>query len=97
MTRTIVKPFTTLGSLYRDPVPGLVARTTKGDYYRLVERVSEPKGPFFAETWAVEWVTPSGAPLRFNRESKRTGHVELRTQAPGPRRSLGVYAYKVAA
>jgi hypothetical protein len=88
---------TTLGSLLRTPKAGIVARTTDGDHYKLVKRISKPDLKNHGSTiWTVEWVTTNGLPLRSSFKGERTGRVELKGLAPHGR-TMDTYAYRMAA
>ena len=52
-----------LGSIHRELEPGVVARTTDGEFYKLVT-LRRHLGREPGTLWNVEWVTQTGAPLR---------------------------------
>ncbi len=85
-----------LGSIHRELEPGVVARTTDGEFYKLVT-LRRHLGREPGTLWNVEWVTQTGAPLRRTRAGMRLGIVEFKNASPTlGLRTMCLYAYKVA-
>lgn len=85
-----------LGSIHRKLEPGVVARTTDGEFYKLVT-LRRHLGREPGTLWNVEWVTQTGAPLRRTRAGMRLGIVEFKNASPTlGLRTMCLYAYKVA-